>query len=233
MAGLGRKVFTAGDVLTASDVQSYLMDQTVMNFAGTAARASAIATPTEGMVTYLADTNAVEVYDGAAYVGVGGSSGLTLIKTQTIGTTVSSVNVTGAFSATYENYRVLVSGGVGSAVGLIQLKLGATTTGYYQSATILTYAGGNGSAFVANSANFPRMGVTSTLSVQMDFHLQNPFTTKYTMMNNSYMDARTAGENGWGGGFLDNTTSYTDFTIIPQTGTLTGGTIYVYGYGVS
>jgi len=44
MAGLGRKVFTAGEVLTAANVNGYLMDQTVMVFAGTAARSSALGT---------------------------------------------------------------------------------------------------------------------------------------------------------------------------------------------
>ena len=67
MAGLGRKVFTAGDVLTASDVQSYLMDQTVMNFAGTAARSSAIATPTDGMVAVLNDSDQLVYYNGSAW----------------------------------------------------------------------------------------------------------------------------------------------------------------------
>lgn len=65
MAGLGRKVFTAGEVLTAIDVQSYLQDQAVMVFAGTAARASAIPTPTEGMVTFQTDTDQLTYYDGA------------------------------------------------------------------------------------------------------------------------------------------------------------------------
>jgi hypothetical protein len=41
---------------------------------------------------------------------------LTLIKTQTIGTAVSSVTVTGAFSTTYDNYKIIVSGGVASAM---------------------------------------------------------------------------------------------------------------------
>jgi hypothetical protein len=67
MAGLGRKTFTAGDILTASQVQGYLQDQSIMVFAGTAARASAIASPSEGMFTYLSDTNALEYYDGAAW----------------------------------------------------------------------------------------------------------------------------------------------------------------------
>jgi hypothetical protein len=61
MAGLGRKVFTAGEVLTAANVQDYLQDQAVMVFASSAARSSAIGTATEGMVTYLSDTNEIQV----------------------------------------------------------------------------------------------------------------------------------------------------------------------------
>jgi len=65
MAGAGFKDFQAGEVLTAVDVDTYLMQQTIMVFAGTAARGSAIGTPTEGMFTYLQDTDAVEYYTGA------------------------------------------------------------------------------------------------------------------------------------------------------------------------
>jgi hypothetical protein len=61
MAFQGRKVFTAGEVLTASDVNS-VVDQTNMVFAGSAARGSAISSPTEGMVSYLTDTNKLEVF---------------------------------------------------------------------------------------------------------------------------------------------------------------------------
>jgi len=68
MAGLGRKVFTAGDVLTASQVQGFLQDQAVMVFAGTAARSSAIATPSEGMVAITTDTDELQYYDGSAWV---------------------------------------------------------------------------------------------------------------------------------------------------------------------
>lgn len=63
MSGLGRKVFTAGSVLQAQDVMDYLMDQSVMVFAGTAARGSALGTAVaEGMVSYLADSDRLEVY---------------------------------------------------------------------------------------------------------------------------------------------------------------------------
>jgi hypothetical protein len=74
-AGLGYKEFTTGDVLTAADANGYLASQVVMVFASAAARTSAIASPQEGMIAYLKDTNAVEKYDGAAWVSVGGGGG--------------------------------------------------------------------------------------------------------------------------------------------------------------
>jgi hypothetical protein len=67
MAGLGRKTFVAGDVLLAQELNDYLMDQSVMNFGGSAARSSAIPTPTSGMVSYLTDERRIEVYDGDIY----------------------------------------------------------------------------------------------------------------------------------------------------------------------
>ena len=71
MSGLGRKVFTAGEVLAAADVNGYLMDQSVMLFADAAARTAAIATPSEGMPSYLIDTSSFEIYDGSAWAGGG------------------------------------------------------------------------------------------------------------------------------------------------------------------
>ena len=70
MAGLGKKTFTAGAVLTASDVNGYLMEQSVMVFASAAARSSAIPSPSAGMVTYLVDTSEMQAYNGTAFVAV-------------------------------------------------------------------------------------------------------------------------------------------------------------------
>jgi len=61
----GRKVFTSGEILTAADVNSFLMDQSVMVFADSSARSSAIPSPSEGMISYLQDTDAVEKYTTA------------------------------------------------------------------------------------------------------------------------------------------------------------------------
>jgi hypothetical protein len=57
-----RKEFESFTRLDASDVNTFLMDQVVQSFAGTAARGSAITEPVDGMVTYLEDSNAVQVY---------------------------------------------------------------------------------------------------------------------------------------------------------------------------
>jgi len=65
--------FTPGQVLTAAQVDDYLMRQAVMRFADASARTTALSgVLVEGMMSYLKDTNTVEVYDGTAWVGVGG-----------------------------------------------------------------------------------------------------------------------------------------------------------------
>ena len=68
MAGAGYKLFVSGDVLTAAQVNNYLNEQTVMVFATSAARTSALsAVLAEGMMSYLQDSNTVFYYDGAAW----------------------------------------------------------------------------------------------------------------------------------------------------------------------
>jgi hypothetical protein len=57
-----RKVFVAGEILTAADVNANLMDQSVMVFDNAGARGSAITSPTEGMVTYLKDSDQLFKY---------------------------------------------------------------------------------------------------------------------------------------------------------------------------
>ena len=109
MAGLGRKVFTAGDVLTASDVQNYMMDQSVMYFAGTAARSSAIATPTTGMTSYIGVTGTatipqLETYTGSAWQTPYGS---TLVAKADFAS-ATSLTVNNVFTSAYKDYKIMV-----------------------------------------------------------------------------------------------------------------------------
>jgi hypothetical protein len=75
----GRKVFQPATVLSATDVNDYLMDQAVMVFGGTAARSSAIGTPTAGMVTYLTDAAKLQVY-GTAWADVSSPGDITAVN---------------------------------------------------------------------------------------------------------------------------------------------------------
>ena len=75
MSGAGYKSFSAGSVLTAVEVNTYLMEQSVMYFGGTAARGSAIPSPSAGMVTYVNDLQQVQYYNGSAWVAVGAGGG--------------------------------------------------------------------------------------------------------------------------------------------------------------
>jgi hypothetical protein len=237
----GKKTFVAGEVLLAQDVNDFLMDQTVMNFTTVAARSSAIPTPTTGMVSYVGDTGSdsatnativdvpqIQAYTGSAWQNM---DGLTLVAKATIGTTVSSVTMINVFSATYDAYKIIVAGGVSSADNTnVNLRFGATTSGYIYSFGIFaaSVAVGQGST---SATSFANIGETDTNKIQVAFETVNPFIAQHTTVtslggyNTANQNSRTAYV-----GIIPNTTSYTDFTIIPNTGTLTGGTIYVYGY---
>lgn len=109
MAGLGRKTFTAGEVLTAANVNGYLMDQSIMVFAGTAARSSAIATASAGMVSFRTDGSVWEGYNGASWGSlVDTSTLLTASSTATLtnksidsGQLTTTVNTAAATATTY------------------------------------------------------------------------------------------------------------------------------------
>lgn len=84
MAGAGYKLFNTGDVLTAAQVNTFLNEQTVMVFNDASARTTALSSVlAEGMVSYLKSTDAVEVYNGSAWVSIGSSGDITSVTTGT------------------------------------------------------------------------------------------------------------------------------------------------------
>jgi hypothetical protein len=70
MAGLGRKTWAADEILAADDLQGYIQDQVVFVFDSEGARTSGILSPSEGMVSYLKNTNLLYVFDGSSWVEV-------------------------------------------------------------------------------------------------------------------------------------------------------------------
>jgi hypothetical protein len=94
MAGAGFRTFAAGEVLTASNVNTYLMQQSVQNFAGTAARSSAVTAPSEGMVAYLQDTDQLSYYDGASWITAPGARPLLIAPEERVNVAASSATGT-------------------------------------------------------------------------------------------------------------------------------------------
>jgi hypothetical protein len=230
--------FTASQVLTA-DQQNQSARTGVPVFATTVTRDAAFGgtgekTLAEGQLCYVEGTG-LQTYNGTSWVtwGAAPSGGLTLVKTQTIGTGVSSVEVTGAFSSTYDAYKIIISGGAASGAAELRLTLGATATGYYRAlhgnnwgGSAMEVAGGSNQAYAA-------LGAATTNAIHFNAEILDPNLAKVTRYSASVINTITTNDlsnNAWASGFLNNTTQYTAFTLTTNTGTLTGGTIRVYGY---
>ena len=154
--------------------------------------------------------------------------GLVLVKSQTVGTAVSSVTLSGVFSATYDSYRITMNYVLSSAANPgIYVTLGATATGYYGATPYAGYDGvGAGNALRNNGTewNWGYFGANQTSG---SWDILYPFKTNRTGYNGQWSgDLYMGSTSGW----LGNNTSYTDIKFAPASGTLTGGVIRVYGY---
>jgi hypothetical protein len=111
-AGQGFKTFTTGEVLTAGDVNGYLM-QGVLVFASAAARNAAITSPQEGQFAFTKDTNGLWYYDGAAWVASGATGdieGVTAGIGISGGGTSGTVTVTNSMATAIDAKGDLVAG---------------------------------------------------------------------------------------------------------------------------
>lgn len=175
---------------------------------------------TQGEVFKAADANSI---------------GLWLVKTQTVGTGVTSVTVTDAFSATYDNYRITYTGGNLNTLTLIGAYMGAAAAanGYYGGRPIvnLTTAAITGQAD-NNVGQWTNFGVGSTTYADLVFDVLNPFLARRTHIVSPYFELNPGGNSFMGTyvGILNDTNSYTSITLDPFGGnTMSGGTIRVYG----
>jgi hypothetical protein len=162
MAGAGFKTFVAGAVLGATEVNTYLMQQSVMTFTNTTLRNAAITSPSAGMLTFIIGTKSLELYDGAGWTVIGGgdfntfpnqpaltSGGVTRIQPFAIEQGSNSITgngavtfTTGRFTQTPQIYiTVQSSSSVTSAT-----YASASTSGF----TAYTWAGGSAGAVARN-----------------------------------------------------------------------------------
>ena len=200
--------------------------------ANTAARPTS---PFTGQAIYQVDTNQMLIWNGSAWVIPNSlaqnPTGLELIKAQTVGTGVSSVTVSSAFSSDYDNYRIVYTGGVSSVDNDLKLTLGASATGYYSGFVYVPYATGTLTGAVNNNAtSWSMIGAQATTGNSVDVELFGPNQAIRTGMSSRYFGIRTTSVGGSQSGFHNATTQHTAFTITCSSGNITGGIVYVYGF---
>jgi hypothetical protein len=227
-----RKDFAAFTRLDASDVNTYLMDQSVQTFAGTAARGSAITTPVEGMYTHLEDTDALQFWNGSAWRNPGG---LTLIKTTSF-TAQATVDITSVFTAEFDNYRIVVNANLATSAGATlraRLLAGATpiTTNYASNLVNYNMSTAALQSVDSSTTEFILGQMPNTGGRSMTFDISLPFTTTATGVTGNYVGDRTAAYAGMGfhGGYQNTVASYNGIRFFPTTSSITG-TIRIYGY---
>ena len=181
----------------------------------------AIKTFTTGEVLTASDTN--------TYLA---NSGLVYVTSATVGTGVSSVTVSNCFSSTYDAYKIVWVGGVGSANNAVGIQLAPSSVSgydslYYGALGWTNWAGTQSTATNNNSTRWTFVGSCNTTQAVLSTDIYQPFLTKWTTFGGQYMDTGLTGATG---GSHQVAASFTGFTIIPNAGTISGGTITVYGY---
>lgn len=203
----------------------------VLPFASAAARTTALPTPTDGQYSYLQDTNSTEVYNGVAWVAAGVAPGLVHINTTTF-SAVSSVSLNDVFTASYNNYKIIISEIVPSAAPEIRGRLRVAGTDNsasvydissirVQAASVSGVTSTDGSSWVFQSI------ATGNPALYLYAEIFNPFLAVNTGI--SYQGLRAESYYHVGGGHHTASTSFDGISFFPSTGTFTG-TIRVYGY---
>ena len=157
--------------------------------------------------------------------------GMWKIGTTTIGTGVSSVNISNVFTSDYSRYKIVIQGVVFSASAAnAYLQLFFNGTNYYSAVNYqiaTSYAvGTTGLA----AAGVWMVGITGNIFCQYEIDLTTPLGTNWKLGQSTF----TAGDNAtsYGGStrlWNTNSTTSTGFSFYPSSGTMTGGTITVYG----
>jgi len=156
MAGLGVKNFSAGDILTAADVNGYFMAQSVGHYDDAVARSAFFgANPAllfEGRLTYLRDTNSIWIYDGANWneqTAIIADGSITATKLGTgavtatkIGTGAVTENKIGTEAVTSDKIKnlTIVDGDISASasIALSKLATGALPSGITVASTNIT-----------------------------------------------------------------------------------------------
>jgi hypothetical protein len=209
------------------------MNQSVMTFSSSAARATAIPTPTEGMVTYLEDTNLYTGYNGTAWTSLGSLSGAALVHiASTTFSAQTHVQVNNCFSADYDVYKVVFNNlTIASGDPLLswQMVSGTTpvaTTTYNSQRLSAQSTSVIGSASLNQTSGF--MGFVGSATPNfVSMEIGSPFLAAQTKSISQVNYANQNIEINYAR--HANATSYNGIKFILGSSTMTG-TVRIYGY---
>jgi hypothetical protein len=148
---------------------------------------------------------------------------------------VSSQSVNDVFSATYDNYRVIANISQSADVAIaLRVRVGGSdlTTSTYK---FSRYFNNSSDGAYANSASNSATSIDVPAGLLdrgfMVWDFGNPFNAFNTHIQNrtSFINSGSSSFNFTGSASVNNTTSYTGFTLFPTSGTITGN-VSVYGY---
>jgi hypothetical protein len=172
--------------------------------------------------------------DATLWTALGGAyPGLRLVKKQAIGTGVTTVAVSNAFSATYDFYKIVITDTVGSTNNEVIFQLTGATTNYASCVIFGSYSGGSATVAAYPTTSWGAAGYFSTGGGSMNVEIGDPFKAKNTSYRSLSSVMNSAGSTISANGIHTLSTSYSGFTLTTTAGTITGGNIYVYGYGIS
>jgi hypothetical protein len=217
--------------VSATDYDTAWVPQNLRVFADSTARSAAIPTPTEGMTTYLQSTDLLESWNGSAWVSptpaipAAVTPGLVFISSTTIPSAVTSVTVPNVFNSTYDHYRIQLQGSSNTTNGTrLRLAFSGSSASYYGGGIQTLFSSGAVSSnWDNNVARFNNIGNNNEMYVDVF----NPFLTRSTRVAAAFFTTVAAGHYA---GYILDSNSSTGFTISVEGGTMTGGTIVVYGY---
>jgi hypothetical protein len=227
-------LFSAGDTVILQNIASDASTVT----AGTATVTSAgpLAIPQYGSGTLYFTSAGVAIYfPSAVTVAAPPASALTLVGSGTL--SGSSTTFSSVFSATYENYLVLVNDVYATSASVsVGIQIGGITTGYNygQDRTTAT-----GSAFNAGSTNESSIIMGTAFNnypvgaTSFNINIMNPFLS---VRKRIFGTSVTSDDMIQFYGALDSTSSMTDFTILTTSNSFASGgtnTVSIYGYALS
>lgn len=229
-AGLGYKEFATGDVLTAADANGYLASQVVMVFASAAARTSAIASPQEGMISYLKDTDVTQYYSGSAWAAIDAASGgMTLLSTTSLSgssVTISSIN------QTYTDLMIVITGMSSSSNYAPHFQYNGVTSGY-MGATAANASSSLGTSNPQNDLNLAVFDIwaASNANSLVTIYIKNYAGTGYhnAELYGAYFTNTSLLRTYMGMGGNANTSAVSSVTFFPDAGSFNAGSIKIYG----